>query len=79
MKNIDLKPCPFCDHDKPELVVNDNYQYVDGSLLARYTYVRCVCCNARGPSYGCTGRDYSNYDLLPEFAAIAWNDAIVRH
>lgn len=41
MSNTELKPCPFCGADDPEIV-----EEIDHMLKQIYTFVRCPCCGA---------------------------------
>ena len=64
MKEVELKPCPFCD-GKAEL----EYEWVDGYYQRYYSWVHVVCKQC----YTTVGRTYDDRDRSKAYAIKVWN------
>ena len=67
----DLKPCPFCGHDKPEF----HGTSIDGKYVTR-GYIRCPKCLVSLPGVAlCIGgrEDIENEELSNHALVNAWN------
>lgn len=67
---VEIKNCPFCGSDRVEAVEKKS-RGADGRDKHSF-YVKCHKCHARGPSFGCTGRNNATWR---DFAVHGWNNA----
>ena len=80
MRTNTPKPCPFCKANATRLRIVDKWAAGDGANKRRVAYVRCLECNARGPTARGLAYDVRNErpsmgarQLLHEAAAVLWN------